>query len=233
MCGPRRSRSDRPARALRAKVVRARISAKRSSMRSRWQVSRAQIVRFNPPRVGAFRPRRCRQRAASARGGAIAGEGRTMIVALGIRDCTALALSSAGTHAQEVVHGADSLFVSPAVKLAWAVSAARAKQKPWSSFVLSRTPPIASSGSMVSIPLPRTAKPLSRRARLRARPISRCHAPVSPIIRARSFISSREGRMLPPTSRSSRCSISAYPIPPGIRRPGEAEAYLARMLGQR
>jgi hypothetical protein len=34
---------------------------------------------------------------------------------------TALALSSVGTHAQEVVHGADSLFVSPAVRLAWAV----------------------------------------------------------------------------------------------------------------
>jgi hypothetical protein len=34
---------------------------------------------------------------------------------------TALALSPAATCAQEVVHGADSLFVSPSVKLAWAV----------------------------------------------------------------------------------------------------------------
>ena len=33
----------------------------------------------------------------------------------------ALVLSPAGTSAQEVVHGADSLFVSPSVKLAWAV----------------------------------------------------------------------------------------------------------------
>ena len=33
----------------------------------------------------------------------------------------ALVLSPAVTSAQEVVHGADSLFVSPSVKLAWAV----------------------------------------------------------------------------------------------------------------
>jgi hypothetical protein len=34
---------------------------------------------------------------------------------------TALVLSPVGTCAQQVAHGADSLFVSPAVKLAWAV----------------------------------------------------------------------------------------------------------------
>lgn len=33
----------------------------------------------------------------------------------------AAALAPGATRAQEVVHGADSLFVSPAVKLAWAV----------------------------------------------------------------------------------------------------------------
>ena len=47
-----------------------------------------------------------------------------MIDRLGAAGCLALALlmaASASARAQEVVHGADSLFVAPTVKIAWAV----------------------------------------------------------------------------------------------------------------
>lgn len=45
--------------------------------------------------------------------------GRLTAVAVAV--AAAFALSPGATRAQDIVHGADSLFVSPAVKLAWAV----------------------------------------------------------------------------------------------------------------
>ena len=121
--------------------------------------------------------------------------------------------------AQQAVHGENSIFVSPTVKLGWAVKRGASETE---TLVIVRVVAIDASYRVVRVVRVVRADgvdPFTKdhKVFVAARPLERetdiaiARARNSPIIRAPSFISSRVPRMPPRTAPHSRCSISGCP----------------------
>jgi len=143
-----------------------------------------------------------------------------------------LALSPAAPHAQDVVHGADSLFVSPAVKLAWAVK--RGASEAETLIVIRVVADAAHRFIRVEGVDPFTkdrkvfvaTRPLDRETDLS---IARAQFDDHPSTEIHFFVSAEDAA----TTRA-KLTVFYLGVPdttPEFAERGQAEAYLDRMLG--
>jgi hypothetical protein len=143
----------------------------------------------------------------------------------------ALALPPTATRAQEIVHGADSLFVSPSVKLAWAVKRGASETE---TLVIIRV--IAEASHRVIRldgvdPFTKdrkafvAARPLDREADLS---VPRASFADHPSTEIHFFVNAEDA-----AANKPKLTVFYLGVPdttPEFAHAGEAEAYLDRML---